>query len=292
MAFEVRLLGSVEALVDGHSLSLGGSKQRSVIAMLALNANATLSGDQLIDGLWGDDPPASAAKNIQRYVSQLRKALGESRAEAEIITRGHGYELRLPAGAVDALRFEQLVEEAAGERPGPGANGLAAAALELWRGAPLSDVASEPFAGPEIGRLEELHMRALELAIDAELAAGRHDDAIVRLEALIAEEPLRERLHAQRMLALYRAGRQSEALDAYREARETLIEQIGVEPGPELRRLQEQILAQDPSLDAPPRSSSSPSSSRAARPCSPAASTSLAGCAGAGSGRARAGSSA
>ena len=252
MAFEVRLLGSVEALVDGHSLSLGGSKQRSVIAMLALNANATLSGDQLIDGLWGDDPPASAAKNIQRYVSQLRKALGESRAEAEIITRGHGYELRLPAGAVDALRFEQLVEEAAGEGPGPGANGLAATALELWRGAPLSDVASEPFAGPEIGRLEELHMQALELAIDAELAAGRHDDAIVRLEALIAEEPLRERLHAQRMLALYRAGRQSEALDAYREVRETLIEQIGVEPGPELRRLQEQILAQDPSLDAPP----------------------------------------
>ena len=120
MAFEVRLLGSVEALVDGHSLSLGGSKQRSVIAMLALNANATLSGDQLIDGLWGDDPPASAAKNIQRYVSQLRKALGESRAEAEIITRGHGYELRLPAGAVDALRFEQLVEEAAGEPPAPG----------------------------------------------------------------------------------------------------------------------------------------------------------------------------
>ncbi len=252
MAFEVRLLGSVEALVDGHSLALGGSKQRSVVALLALNANTTLSADELIDALWGDDPPQSAAKNIQRNVSRLRKAFGEGRAEAEILTRGRGYELRLARGAVDALRFEQLVEEAAREPAGAGANGLAAAALELWRGAPLADVASEPFAGPEIGRFEELHLRAVELAIDADLAAGCHAEAIARLEALIAEEPLRERLHAQRMLALYRVGRQSEALDAYREARETLIEQIGVEPGAELKRLQEQILAQDPSLDAPP----------------------------------------
>jgi DNA-binding SARP family transcriptional activator len=252
MTLEVRLLGSVEALVDGRSLSLGGSKQRSVVAMLALSANATLSGERLIDGLWGEDPPSSAAKNLQHYVWRLRRALAESGAEAEILTRGRGYELRLPAGAVDALRFEHLVEEAAREPPSAGANGAASAALELWRGAPLADVASEPFAAPEIGRLEELRLRALELAIDAELAAGRHDEAITRLETLIAQEPLRERFRAQRMLALYRAGRQSEALDAYREARETLIEQIGVEPGPELRRLQEQILAQDPALEAPP----------------------------------------
>ena len=144
-----------------------------------------------------------------------------------------------------------LVEEAAREPASAGANGAASAALELWRGAPLADVAAEPFAAAEIRRLEELHLRALELAIDAELAAGRHDEVIARLEALIAQEPLRERLHAQRMLALYRAGRQSEALEAYREAHRTLAEQIGVEPGPELRRLQEQILAQDPALDAP-----------------------------------------
>ncbi len=252
MTFEVRLLGSVEALVDGHSLALGGSKQRGVVAMLALRANTTLSGDELIDGLWGDDLPGSATKNLHVYVSRLRKALGESGAEAEILTRGRGYELRLPADAVDALRFERLVGEAAREPPGAGANGLAGEALELWRGAPLADVASEPFAGPEIARLEELYLRALELAIDAELAAGRHAEVIARLEALIAEEPLRERLHGQRMLALYRDGRQSEALDAYREAREALIEQIGVEPGPELRDLQAAILAQDPSLDAPP----------------------------------------
>ena len=252
MAFEVRLLGSVEALVDGHPLALGGSKQRSLVALLALNANRTLGADELIDAIWGDDPPQSAAKNVQRNVSQLRKALGSDDAGARILTRGRGYELRVAEGAVDALRFEQLVEEAAREPAVAGANGRAAAALELWRGAPLADVASEPFAGPEIGRLEELHLRAVELAIDADLAAGRQAEAIARLEALVAEEPLRERLHAQRMLALYRAGRQSEALDAYREARETLIEQIGVEPGPELKRLQEQILAQDPSLDAPP----------------------------------------
>ncbi len=250
MAFEVRLLGSVEALVDGHSLALGGSKQRSVVALLALNANTTLSGDRLIDALWGDDPPASAAKNIQRYVSRLRKAFGEGRAEAEILTRGRGYELRLATDAVDALRFEQLVEEAARE-PAGGTNGLAGAALELWRGAPLADVAAEPFAAPEIGRLEELHLRALELAIDAELAAGRHAEVLARLEALIAEEPLRERFHAQRMLALYRDGRQAEALDAYREARSALIEQIGVEPGPELQRLQADVLAHDPRLDPP-----------------------------------------
>src|SRR4051812_2281325 len=220
--------------------------------MLALRANRTVAADELIDGLWADHPPASAAKNLQFYVSRLRKALAEGRAEAQILTRGRGYELRLPTGAVDALRFERLIEEAARERAGAGANGLAGAALELWRGAPLADVASEPFAAPEIGRLEELHMRAIELAIDAELAAGRHGDVVARLEALIAEEPLREPLHAQRMLALYRAGRKSEALEAYREAREALIEQTGLEPGFELRRLQEQILAQDPALEAPP----------------------------------------
>jgi DNA-binding SARP family transcriptional activator len=253
MAFEVRLLGSVEALVDGHSLSLGGSKQRGVVAMLALNANTTLSADRLIDGLWGDDPPASAAKSVQHYVWGLRKALAESRAGAEILTRGRGYELRLPARAVDALRFERLVERARREADQGIVDGAARGALELWRGAPLADVADEPFAAAEIGRLEELHLRALELAIDAELAAGRHAEVIGRLEALIAEHPLNERLQAQRMLALYRAGRQAEALEAYHHARDTLIEEIGVEPGPELRHLHEGILKQDPALEAPAR---------------------------------------
>jgi WD40 repeat protein/DNA-binding SARP family transcriptional activator len=220
--------------------------------MLALRANRTVAADELIDGLWADHPPASAAKNLQSYVSELRKALPSDGAGATIVTQGRGYELRVTEEAVDALRFEDLIEEAGRQPTGAGANGLAGAALELWRGAPLANVASEPFAAPEIGRLEELHMRAIELAIEAELAAGRHAEVVARLEALIAEEPLREPLHAQRMLALYRNGRQSEALEAYHEARAALIEQIGVEPGPELKRLQEQILAQDPALEAPP----------------------------------------
>jgi DNA-binding SARP family transcriptional activator/WD40 repeat protein len=252
LAIEIRVLGRVEALVDGRSLPLKRSKQRGVLAMLALHANRRVSADELIDGLWGERPPASAAKNLQFYVSQLRKALASDDCSASIVTQGGGYELRVPEEAVDALRFERLVVRAQHDAERGIADGAAKEALELWRGAPLVDVATEPFAGPEIGRLEELHMRGIELSIDAELAAGRHDEVVAELEALIAEEPLRERLHAQRMLALYRAGRQSEALEAYREARETLIEQIGVEPGPELRSLQEQILAQDPSLDALP----------------------------------------
>src|SRR5262245_52552146 len=220
--------------------------------MLALRANCTVAADELIDGLWADHPPVSAAKNLQYYVSQLRKALASDGGGASIVTRGRGYELRVAEEAVDALHFEDLVEEAARQPTGAGANGLAGAALELWGGAPLADVASEPFAAAEIGRLEELHLRAIELAIEAELAAGSHGEAVARLEALIAEEPLREHLHAQRMLALYRAGRPSEALEVYRGAREALVADTGVVPGPELRRLQEQILAQDPALEATP----------------------------------------
>ena len=249
MAVEIRLLGRVDALVDGRSLPLGAPKQRAVLAMLALRANRAVGSDALIDGLWGERPPQSAAKNVQYYVSQLRKALAADDSGAEIVTHGRGYELKLPDDAVDAARFEHLVERARREAERGIADGAAKGALELWHGPPLADVASEPFAGAEIRRLEELRLRAIELAIDAELAGGRHAEAIGRIEALLAEHPLQERFHAQRMLALYRAGRQSEALDAYREAHRTLVERIGVEPGPELRELQEAILRQDPALD-------------------------------------------
>jgi len=222
--------------------------------MLALHANRTVAMGELIDGLWGDRPPASAGKNVQLYVSRLRKALAAagSDSEAEIATRGRGYELRLPEGAVDAARFERLVERARGEAEQGIGDGAVQSALELWRGSPLADVAEEPFAPPEIRRLEELHLRAIELAIEAELAAGRHREALGSLESLLAEHPLNERLHAQRMLALYRAGRQSAAMDAYREASRILIEEIGAGPGSELRELQEAILRQDPALDPPP----------------------------------------
>jgi WD40 repeat protein/DNA-binding SARP family transcriptional activator len=251
---EIRILGGVDADIDGRSLALGGSKQRAVLAMLALRANRTVSTDELIDGLWADRPPASAAKNVQLYVSRLRKALAAAGPDqVRIATRGRGYELQLPEEAVDAARFERLVERARREADrGVALDGAAHSALELWRGPPLTDVAEEPFAGPEIRRLEELHLHAIELEVDYELAAGRNAEMIGRLEALIGEHPLHERFHAQRMLALYRAGRQSEAVEAYRAAHRMLVEEIGGEPGPELRKLQDAILRQDPALDARP----------------------------------------
>jgi WD40 repeat protein/DNA-binding SARP family transcriptional activator len=235
---EIRVLGPLEASANGHRLALGGGKPRAVLAMLALRSGETVSTDRLIDGLWGGRPPATAVKLVQLYVSRLRKMLAAGGNGAVIVTRGRGYELRAGAGAVDAVRFERLVSE-----------GAAREALALWRGPALDDVADEPFAAGEIRRLEELRLAAVELAVDSDLEAGRHRRLVAELDELVAEHPLREKLHAQRMLALYRCGRQAEALEAYRGARAKLVEEIGVEPGPELRRLHEAILRQDPSLE-------------------------------------------
>ena len=262
---DVRLLGPLEVRLEDGPTELGPRKQRAVLAMLALEAGRTVSADRLAEGLWGETPPATAPKMVQLYVSRLRRVINGN--GAEIVTRGRGYELRLPDDEVDAIRFERLVDTHPRE------------ALALWRGEPLADLADEPFAAAEIRRLDELRLRAIELAVDADLAAGRHAELIGELDALVAEQPLHERLHAQRMLALYRSGRQGDALEAYREARTALVEQIGVEPGAELRRLHEAILAQDPALDAPqdlaldapapaePLSAAAPPSARArARP--------------------------
>jgi DNA-binding SARP family transcriptional activator/ABC-type transport system substrate-binding protein len=235
---ELRLLGPIEARLGDRNVVLGARKQRALLAMLALEANRAVSAGRLAEGLWGEELPPSAPKMVQLYVSQLRRLLDGN--GATIVTHGRGYELQLPADAVDVARFERLVDES---RPRE--------ALALWRGGALADVADEPFAAAEIRRLDELRVHAHELAIEADLAAGRHAELIGELEALVAEHPLRERLHAQRMLALYRSERQSEALDAYRQARAALVEQIGVEPGAELQRLQEAVLAHDASLDAP-----------------------------------------
>ena len=182
---------------------------------------------------------------VQLYVSQLRKLLRGS--AGEILTRGRGYELRLAVDRVDAARFERLI--AAAEHADGAPNGEARAALALWRGSPLADVADEPFASAEIRRLEDLRLQAAELAIESDLVARRHGEVLGELRSLIADEPLRERLRAQQMLALYRSGRQAEALAAYRDARTALVEAIGVEPGPELRQLHEAILRQDPRLE-------------------------------------------
>ena len=235
---DLRLLGPVEVHFDDGPIALGPRKQRAVLAMLALQVGHTVSADHLVEGLWGEDPPTSAAKMVQLYVSHLRRLLNAN--GVRIVTHDGGYELQLSDGDVDAVRFERLVDES-----------RAREALALWQGDALADVANEPFAAAEIRRLEELRLRAAECAIDDDLAAGRHAEVIGELEALVAAEPLREHLRAQHMLALYRSGRQSDALAAYRDARSELVDQIGVEPGGELRRLQDAILAQDPALDVP-----------------------------------------
>jgi peptide/nickel transport system substrate-binding protein len=244
---DLQLLGPIEARLDGRSIPLGPTKQRAVLAMLALHANATVGVDRLIDGLWGEDPPATAPKMIQLYVSQLRRLLAGG--DAEIVTHGRGYELRLGDDAIDATRFERLVEQAG--RPAGSSDDAARRALALWHGAALADVASEPFAAAEIRRLDQLRLRAAELSVEDHLAAGRCEEALAELERLIEEHPLRERPHAHRMLALYRSGRQAEALEAYLAAHRRLVDEAGVEPGAELRELHERILRQDPLLDIP-----------------------------------------
>ena len=237
---QINLLGPVEVSSGNGRVALGGPKPRALLAMLALEAGSTVPAGRLIDGLWGEEPPPSAAKMVQVYISQLRKVLAAQGAADVITTYGRGYQLQLGRERVDACRFERLL-----------AQGAAREALSLWRGPALADVAEEPFAAAEIRRLEDLRATAVEIVIDHDLDAGRHREVLPEIEALLAQEPLRERLHAQRMLALYRAGRQADALEAYRRARATLVEQIGLEPGPELRRMHEAILRQDPSLDPP-----------------------------------------
>jgi WD40 repeat protein/DNA-binding SARP family transcriptional activator len=248
----LNILGPVDASVDGRPVAVGGAKQRAVLAMLGLDANHAVTADRLIAGLWGEQPPPSAANMVHNYVWRLRRVLGGD-GGAELLTRGRGYELRIDRELVDVCRLERLVSEAArAADAGEPANGAAREALALFRGDPLADVADEPFAAAEIRRLEELRLTAAELAIDADLAAGRHREVLGEIDAVLAANPLRERLHGQRMLVLYRCGRQADALEAYRQARRTLVEEIGVEPAPELRRLHDAILRQDPSLDVEP----------------------------------------
>jgi WD40 repeat protein/DNA-binding SARP family transcriptional activator len=237
---QISILGPVQVTDGGRSVEIGAGKPRALLALLALHEGSTLTTDRLVEDLWGEEPPRTAAKMVQLCVSQLRKALADGDNGARIVTHGRGYELDLGSGSLDVRHFERLIAE-----------GKPRAALALWRGAPLADVADEPFAVAEIRHLEELRLTAVELAIDQDLEAGHHREVVGELEVLVAEEPLRERLHAQRMLALYRSGRQAKALEAYREARRTLVEAIGTEPGPELRQLHEAILRQDPSLDPP-----------------------------------------
>lgn len=242
------MLGPLEVLSDDRPLQLGPPQQRALLALLLLNANQVVTTDRLAEELWSGDVPKTAAKAIQVYVSSLRKAFGDAREVLE--TRGNGYLLRVEPGELDLHEFERLVERAKDEEPAARAATLRSA-LTLWRGAPLADLTYESFAQPEAARLEALRLLAQEERIEAELALGQGADLVPELEPLVADHPLQERPRAQLMLALYRSGRQADALDVFREGRRILDEELGLEPGPALRELESAILRQDPDLVAP-----------------------------------------
>ena len=242
---EFRILGPLE-VVDGEEvLHLGGQKQRALLALLLLDPNRVVSTDRIVDALWGEQPPRTAATSLQNFVSQLRKLLGSE----TLVTKPPGYQLRLTGGQLDLERFRRLVDEARGEPPEERSERLRRA-LALWRGPPLADLGFESFAQSEIVRLQELRLAVVEDRVEAELEAGRHAELAGELETLAEEHPLRERLRAQLMLALYRAGRQAEALQIYHDTRRVLVEELGIDPSPSLQQLHGSILRQDPGLEA------------------------------------------
>ena len=252
-----RVLGPLEVLVGGLPARLGGPRQRALLAVLLVHANEVVPVARLVDEVWGEDPPVTAENVLQTYVSQLRKVLGRD----AIATRGRGYVAVVAEGRLDLRVFERRA--GAGARAlGDGRLDVAAmefrSALELWRGPALADLADEPCARTVAARLDELRVVALERAIDADLACGRDAELVAELEALTAQHPLHERFRAQQMVALYRCGRQADALEAFQRARRTLVTELGIEPGAALRDVQRAILEQDPALAAP-RSHSSAS---------------------------------
>lgn len=248
MSLAVRVLGPLEVERDGRRVEPGSRKQRALLIDLLVHRGQTLSRDRLIDDLWAGKPPATAAGVVQNYISQLRKSLGAT----VVRTSGPGYAIDIEADALDIVIFADLVEQAraaldAGDVEGVGER--TRAAMGLWRGEPLADVSAEPFARAEIARLVELRAAAVQLGLEAELAAGHYDGAAARLEAELAKDPLRERLWLLLMLALYRSGRQADALRAFQRARTLLSEELGIEPGVELRDLELAILQQRPAPD-------------------------------------------
>ena len=240
---DFRILGPLEVHDGGRTVAIGQGNQRALLALLVLRAGEVVSSDTLIDELWDEHPPATAAKSLQVYVSRLRKALGDG----VIVTRHPGYVLDLEPEQIDVHRFEQLVASAR-DQPVAEAAATLRDALGLWRGQALADVGAQPSVRSEGSRLEELRVAAIEDRIEADLALGRQFQLVAELETLVQQHPYRERLRRQLMLALYRSGRQADALAAYRDARATLANELGLEPSPELRELEQRILAQDPAL--------------------------------------------
>ena len=230
----------------GRLLPLGGPRQRAVLAHLLVHANGVVPADVLIDDVWDDEPPEGARSSLQSYVSRLRGAVGAERIEG----RAGGYVLRIDDEEVDAFRFEAAVRRARqnfGRDPGRASDELGDA-LALWRGSAFADLASFRSLQGEIQRLEELRVGAIEDRNEADLAMGRHAQLVSELDRLVARHPLRERLRAQHMLALYRSGRQAEALASYNHIRNVLAEELGIDPGLELQELMAAVLRQDPSL--------------------------------------------
>jgi DNA-binding SARP family transcriptional activator len=256
---DYRLLGPLEVWDGDAPLNLGGAKQRALLALLLLNSNRVLPTERLIEELWGETPPDTAANAVQVYVANLRKILQPGRlpgaASDVIVTRAPGYLIRVMSDDVDLMHFERLTADArrALTSDPETASTLLRQALALWRGPALADVVFEGPARGDITRLEELHLSALEDRIQADLDLGRHAALVGELTGLVAAHSVRERLHAQLMLALYRSGRQAEALKAYRDARTMLVEELGIDPSPELQSLEKAILQQDPALLLAPR---------------------------------------
>jgi DNA-binding SARP family transcriptional activator len=244
---EFRVLGQFEVLVEGRALELKRRKQRALLALLLLHAGEVVSIDRLIDELWAGRPPKTAVGSLQNLISDVRKALGRDVVQ----TRQPGYVLDVAPEQIDLHRFKRLVAQASKGGDAERRAALLRQALGLWRGPPLADLAFEAFASVEIALLEELRTAAHEELIEAELELGHHSQVVPQLEALVAEHPVRERLRGQLMLALYRAGRQAEALEAYRQARETLVDELGIEPSSDLQRLEQSILRHDSDLDLP-----------------------------------------
>jgi YVTN family beta-propeller protein len=250
---DYRILGPLEVSADGRVVEIGGAKPRALLVILLLRANESVPRDVLVHELWGERPPASAQHSLEVYVSRLRKSLNGAANGSVLVTRPGAYSLRVEEGQLDAHRFERLVEQGRAALAGNEADQAAAslrAALQLWRGQALADLAHGLGPRVEAVQLEELRLSAIEDRIEADLALGRHAEVVGELEALVAVHPLRERLHGQLMIGLYQGGRQAEALEAYQAARRTLIEELGLEPGPELRELEGRILRHDPTLTA------------------------------------------
>src|SRR3989442_263224 len=220
---EFRVLGPLEIERDGELVEVAGQRQRALLAALLVRPNHVVPTDRIVHELWGDEPPRTASTSLHNAVSQLRRVLGDD----GLVTRAPGYVLRADAGQIDASRFEVALRDAREREPADRAR-LLRDALALWRGPAYAEVADEPYAESEARRLEELRVVALEERIDADVALGKHDAVVAELESLIAEHPLRERLRGQIMLALYRAGRQADALQAYAAARRTLVDELRI----------------------------------------------------------------